>query len=200
MDRIPSYAVINEAAEAAAKRDRGFVNAVLRNVAKRGKIVPEGEWPRREAILYSHPEFLLRMWEKQYGKDIAEQIAVYDQTRPKVYGRINTLKSDIDIRSLPEVTMLEGDCFTYDGNLVNTPWLKDGTILQMKQKMRAMTPDKKRVLICYGGMRVVGTSLQIQTRISCWETFWNYETEEQAIAALQKMNAAIDRGLSMIEM
>ena len=36
--------------------------------------------------------------------------------------------------------------------------------------------------------------------ISCWETFWNYETEEQAIAALQKMNAAIDRGLSMIEM
>ena len=78
--------------------------------------------------------------------------------------------------------------------------LKDGTILQMKQKMRAMTPDKKRVLICYGGMRVVGTSLQIQTRISCWETFWNYETEEQAIAALQKMNAAIDRGLSMIEM
>ena len=78
--------------------------------------------------------------------------------------------------------------------------LKDGTILQMKQKMRAMTPDKKRVLICYGGMRVVGTSLQIQTHISCWETFWNYETEEQAIAALQKMNAAIDRGLSMIEM
>jgi len=78
--------------------------------------------------------------------------------------------------------------------------LKDGTILQMKQKMRAMTPDKKRVLICYGGMRVVGTSLQIQTRISCWETFWNYETEEQAIEALQKMSAAIDRGLSMIEM
>ena len=74
--------------------------------------------------------------------------------------------------------------------------LKDGTILQMKQKMRAMTPDKKRVLICYGGMRVVGTSLQIQTRISCWETFWNYETEEQAIAALQKMNAAIDLSFS----
>ena len=129
MDRIPSYAVINEAAEAAAKRDRGFVNAVLRNVAKRGKIVPEGDWPKRESILYSHPEFLLRMWEKQYGKDIAEQIAIYDQTRPKIYGRINTLKLDNDIRSLPEVTMLEGDCFTYEGNLVNTPWLKDGTIL-----------------------------------------------------------------------
>ena len=78
--------------------------------------------------------------------------------------------------------------------------LKNGTVLQMKQKMRAVTPDKKKVLICYGGMRVVGTSLQIQTRISCWETFWNYETEEQAIEALQKINAAIDQGLSMIEM
>ena len=78
--------------------------------------------------------------------------------------------------------------------------LRDGTVLTTRQKTRAMTPDKKKVLICYGGMRVVGTSLQIQTRISCWETFWNYETEEQAIEALQKMSAAIDRGLSMIEM
>ena len=78
--------------------------------------------------------------------------------------------------------------------------LKDGTVLQTRQKTRVVTPDKKRVLICYGGMRVNGRSLQIQTRISCLETFWNYETEEQAIEALQKINAAIDRGLSMIEM
>ena len=78
--------------------------------------------------------------------------------------------------------------------------LKDGTVLQTRQKTRVVTPDKKRVLICYGGMKVSGISLQIQTRISCWETFWNYETEEQAIEALQKINAAIDRGLSMIEM
>ena len=77
--------------------------------------------------------------------------------------------------------------------------LKDGTVLHMKQKTRAMTPDKKKVLNCYGGMRVVGTSLQIQTRISCWETFWNYETEEQAVEALQKINVAIEQGLSMIE-
>ena len=78
--------------------------------------------------------------------------------------------------------------------------LKDGTVLQTRQKTRVVTPDKKRVLICYGGMRVNGRSLQMQTRISSWETFWNYETEEQAIEALQKMNAAIDQGLSMIEM
>ena len=78
--------------------------------------------------------------------------------------------------------------------------LKDGTILQARQKARVVTPDKKKVLICYGSMRVVGTSLQIQTRISCWETFWNYETEEQAVEALQTINAAIEQGLSMIEM
>lgn len=78
--------------------------------------------------------------------------------------------------------------------------LKDGTILQAKQKMRVMTPDGKRVLTCYGGIRVSGTALSIQTRISCWETFWNYETEEEAVAALRKINAAMEQGLSMIEL
>ena len=129
MDRIPQYAVINEAAEAAAKRDRGFVNAVLRRVAERGPQVPEGEWPAREAVLYSHPEFLLRMWEKQYGRKTAEQIAEYDQKRPVVYGRINPLKTDADFRTSEGITMLEDDCFIYDGNLIGTPWLNEGKIL-----------------------------------------------------------------------
>ena len=78
--------------------------------------------------------------------------------------------------------------------------LKDGTTLQMRQKTRVMSPDKKKVLICYGGMKINGTSLLIQTRISCWQDIWTYETEEEAIEALQKVNAAIEQGLSLIEL
>ena len=78
--------------------------------------------------------------------------------------------------------------------------LKDGTTLQMRQKTRVMSPDKKKVLICYGGMKVNGTSLLIQTRISCWQDIWTYETEEEAIEALQKVNAAIEQGLSLSEL
>lgn len=78
--------------------------------------------------------------------------------------------------------------------------LKNGTTLQMRQKTRVMSPDKKKVLICYGGMRVNGKSLMIQTRISCWTDLCSYETEAQAIEALQKVNAAIEQGLSLIEL
>ena len=78
--------------------------------------------------------------------------------------------------------------------------LKDGTTLQMRQKTRVMSPDKKKVIICYGSMRVDGRSLQVQTRISCWETLWSFETEAQAVEALQKVNAAIEQGLSLIEL
>ena len=49
-------------------------------------------------------------------------------------------------------------------------------------------------------MKVNGTSLLIQTRISCWQDIWTYETEEEAIEALQKVNAAIEQGLSLIEL
>ena len=80
------------------------------------------------------------------------------------------------------------------------PELKNGTTLQMRQKTRVMSPDKKKVLICYGGMRVNGKSLMIQTRISCWTDLCSYETEAQAIEALQKVNAAIEQGLSLIEL
>ena len=78
--------------------------------------------------------------------------------------------------------------------------LADGTILQTKQKTRVMSPDKKKVLICYGGMRVDGKTLSIQTRISCWVPLCVFETEEKAVEALQKANAAIEQGLSLIEL
>ena len=78
--------------------------------------------------------------------------------------------------------------------------LKDGTTLQMRQKTRVMSPDKKKVILCYGGMRVDRKSLQVQTRISCWETLWTFETEEAAVEALRKVSAAIDQGISLIEL
>ena len=91
MDRIPPYAVIHEAVELASQRDRGFINALLRKVLDRGVRCPEGDWPTKEAIETSHPELILRMWEKQYGKETALRIAEVDQQRPVLYGRWNSL-------------------------------------------------------------------------------------------------------------
>ena len=47
--------------------------------------------------------------------------------------------------------------------------LSDGTIIQSRPMTKVMNPDKTKVLICYGGLRVDGCSLVVQTAISRWE-------------------------------
>ena len=79
MSRIPAYAVINEAVQLAEKRDKGFVNAVLRAVSKRDPIQPQGEELECLAIRTSHPLFLLKLWAKQYDMETAAAIAQHDQ-------------------------------------------------------------------------------------------------------------------------
>lgn len=66
--------------------------------------------------------------------------------------------------------------------------------------MRLLSPDKSKVLICYGGLRVDGTTLIVQTRISCWEAIASYQTKEEAIAALQKVNNAIKENMDNFEL
>ncbi|MBO7703120.1 MAG: 16S rRNA (cytosine(967)-C(5))-methyltransferase RsmB, partial [Solobacterium sp.] len=43
MDRIPAYAVIDEAVRLAAKQEKGFVNAVLRRASERDPVQPREE-------------------------------------------------------------------------------------------------------------------------------------------------------------
>ena len=76
LDRVPTYASVNEAVEEARRRThrRGgaFVNAVLRKVGRRYKPV---QWPvkrtdpiERLAIETSHPDFLVRRWIARFGE------------------------------------------------------------------------------------------------------------------------------------
>lgn len=78
--------------------------------------------------------------------------------------------------------------------------LKDGTIVRPKQHMKVFSPDKSKLLICYGGLRVDGSSLMIQTRISSWENIAYYQSREEAIEALLKVKNAIESGVSTFEL
>lgn len=90
LDRIPEYAIINEANELAVRHDKGFVNAILRKVARRGKKLPDSKDELENlAILTTHPKWLLGLWKAHYGMEIMERIAKEDQKRPVVYGRID---------------------------------------------------------------------------------------------------------------
>lgn len=78
--------------------------------------------------------------------------------------------------------------------------LKDGTVLQPRKKTKVLSPKKDKLLYCYGGLRVDGTSLVIQTRISCWEYIAAYSTKEEAVAALMKVKAAMEMGEELVEL
>lgn len=131
LDRIPEYAIINEANELAVRHDKGFVNAILRKVARRGKKLPDSKDELENlAILTTHPKWLLGLWKAHYGMEIMERIAKEDQKRPVVYGRINTLKiSKEEFEQVEGVTFIDEICFMYDGNLVETDYFKDGKVL-----------------------------------------------------------------------
>lgn len=82
MDGVPDSAVCNEAVRLAQKRHfqslKGFVNGVLRNIARnREKIVwpdPEKDWVRAVSVRCSMPEFLVELWERDYGREQTERM------------------------------------------------------------------------------------------------------------------------------
>ncbi|MBD5552465.1 MAG: 16S rRNA (cytosine(967)-C(5))-methyltransferase RsmB [Lachnospiraceae bacterium] len=82
MDAVPDSAVCNEAVKLAKKRHfqslKGFVNGVLRNIARnKEKIVwpdMEKEWERAVSVRYSMPEFIVKLWEQDYGRQQTEKM------------------------------------------------------------------------------------------------------------------------------
>ena len=82
MESIPDSAVCNEAVKLAVKRKfhnlKGFVNGVLRNIARNKDSI---QYPDKEkepvtalSVLYSCPEWIVEMWLKEYGQKTCERM------------------------------------------------------------------------------------------------------------------------------
>ena len=90
MDAVPDSAACNEAVKLAAKRKfqslKGFVNGVLRNIAREKDMIlsaggKEGFYPDREkeplaylSVFYSMPEYFIVMWLEEYGMERTEKM------------------------------------------------------------------------------------------------------------------------------
>lgn len=78
MDAIPDSAVCDEACKLAAKRGfgslKGFVNGILRNIARNKERLPapdEGMHPEEYlSVKYSMPEWLVELWTEEYGREV----------------------------------------------------------------------------------------------------------------------------------
>lgn len=100
MDSVPESAVCNEAVKLATKRGfatlKGFVNGVLRNIARNIENIKypdkETEYSRYLSVVYSVPEWIIDMWLADYeGIDIESVLASFNKERA-TYIRCNTGK------------------------------------------------------------------------------------------------------------
>lgn len=82
MDAVPDSAICNEACKIAEKRGfgglRGFVNGVLRNLARQKECLPlpdrEKEPLRYLSVKYSMPDWIVDTWADEYGMEITETL------------------------------------------------------------------------------------------------------------------------------
>jgi 16S rRNA (cytosine967-C5)-methyltransferase len=103
LERIPSYAAVNEAVELAKARGgrkaAGFVNGVLRNLLRSSPINHQAHRKsslRDLAIDYSHPEWLVRRWLKEFGAAELPALMRAGNERPSTVLRANVLKTSRD--------------------------------------------------------------------------------------------------------
>jgi 16S rRNA (cytosine967-C5)-methyltransferase len=143
LDRIPDRAVLHEAVEIAKKRGHrgisGLVNGVLRSIQRKG--IPSLEEIKdpieRVAIETSHPFWLVKRWEEQFGLDKTREMCEMNLVAPKQMARVNTTKltreelihnlSDIgvEVKASP---VTEEAVQTLRGNLVKTDAYRNGEL------------------------------------------------------------------------
>ena len=155
LSRVPAYAAIDEACRLAPKRERGFVNAVLRRIAERKEVLPpEDGTLERLSIVTSHPLFVLNLWKAHYGEETAREIAFHNQLRPQIYGRLNTLKAEKKDIDCPKIHWLSETAFRYEGVLSETEWFQEGLVLiqdyssQMPAEFLDVHPGMRVLDVC----------------------------------------------------
>ena len=104
LDRTPDSAAVNESVELAKKHTHkgtsGFVNGILRNIARNKNALPfpdrSGDPMGYLSVKYSLPIWLCQKWSEDYGENKAEEILSAVNVNPPITLRVNTLKTTRD--------------------------------------------------------------------------------------------------------
>ncbi|AFS78688.1 ribosomal RNA small subunit methyltransferase B [Gottschalkia acidurici 9a] len=132
MDRIPDSAAVNESVKLSKKYShrgsQGFVNGLLRNISRNKDNIKlpnkNKEKVKYLSVKYSHPEWMIERWIKEYGFEFTESLCIANNSTPKLNIRVNTLKIDRDtlVNILNQKNI---DCkktrYSTDGIIVENP-------------------------------------------------------------------------------
>ena len=101
LDRIPPHAAVHETVELAKREGfgpkSGFINAILRGYLREfdaTKKVLADLKISNPAFGYSHPLWLVEKWQIRFGQERTRQLLEWNNTPPKTFARVNTLRVD----------------------------------------------------------------------------------------------------------
>jgi len=99
--RVPKHAAVGETVDAlkavGLARATGFVNAILRKLSVLTEApLPSTDDVQRLSVRESHPEWLVKRWQRQFGAERAQAMLIADNEPPKVVLRANTTRISRD--------------------------------------------------------------------------------------------------------
>ncbi len=133
LDRIPNHAAVNETVEL-AKRNRlsaqaGFINAVLRGYLREFDATKEllaDLKVNQPHIGYSHPDWLVERWQKQWDKDLTLRLLEWNNSPPKTFARVNMLKAD------PGKLLSQWRDEDVEYDFVRYDWIEENLVFELK--------------------------------------------------------------------
>jgi 16S rRNA (cytosine967-C5)-methyltransferase len=147
---IPPHAAVGETVNLVGARARGFVNGVLRALARLGPAwpLPAGDDVPSLAVRTSHPDWIVRALVDEFGVDDAVATLELDDEPPPVTLRVNPMRATpaelaVELRHAGvEVTrgLLEPDALLvrHSGDLARLPAVRDGRASPQDQASQAV--------------------------------------------------------------
>ena len=133
LDRIPDHAAVHETVEIAKRLglgpQAGFINAVLRGYLREREATEQKLQSLKTedpALGLSHPAWLCERWTNRWRVENLRPLLEWNNTPPKTFARINTLKTDAG-KLLPQWRDEDVDSFFFQRD-----WTGENLIFELK--------------------------------------------------------------------
>jgi len=147
---IPPHAAVGETVNLVGARARGFVNGVLRALARLGPPwpLPAGDDVRSLGVRTSHPDWIVGTFVDAFGADDAVATLELDDEPPPVTLRVNPMRATpdeiaVELREAGvevERGLLQPDALLvrHSGDLARLPVVRDGRVSPQDQASQAV--------------------------------------------------------------
>ncbi len=204
MDKIPASAAINETIMALKKSKQpkwltNFCNGVLRNIDRKQqelRVTAEKEMTAAERL--SHPDWLVKRWQKRFGAAGTESICRINNTLPSLALNINQQKTsaeaylkiltDNKIKGYPGKFSANCIHLDYRGAIKNLPGYREG-LFHVQDEAAQLVGDffrpmvKGNYLDCCAGLG--GKTMQLAAMIPPGSRLFAVEPQEGRVKQLE---------------